>query len=515
MTKLTLLIISCFLWRSAAAIPPIPEIPPFPTIESNHRIYHVQNELGKDSINSGTEKHPWKTLKYATKQLRAGDTLIAHGTKSPYSANNILLEYSGNEDGWITIKGENSNSGDRVTLLGRLTLGRLSNGSASYIHLDNLVFQGHGGGHNININRGSHHIVFENIEIDCKSSPKNRRAIWTENNTHHIWYKDTTVHHCGYKRNPNTKPTPSSWKPPTDCGGICIKGDNISEIVFLNVKATDNVGDGIGGGSKKAYGNSYFKNCISERNTGDGFDLGGTHTVFINSISRNNNGHQGAGFKSWSKELWLVNSVAYNNYTAGILLKPQHEGISNAYILNSTFANNNSIGTYGGQISTSNKHPATGKLFLYIYNNIFLALNSSAITISNNNTQYIKEEGHNYYFSANNSTRKPHWTHTHAVHIRDSAMKAVEGYSFLEMADKQRWHSDTGNGAKNIGEIRTADKLDPGFLNLDTGDLRLSKDSLAIDNGTALGINFDINGTPRPSGTAPDIGAYEFTSGQK
>ncbi len=512
MTKLTLLIISCLLWRTAVAIPPIPEIPPFPVIKSNYSFYYVHNELGKDSINYGTEKHPWKTLKYATQQLRAGDTLIIHGTRSPYTANHISPGYASNEDKWITIQGENSASGDRVTLLGRLTLGHQPNEPASYIHLNNLIFKGGGGGHNININRSSHHIAFENIEIDCQSSPKNRRAIWTENNVHHIWYKDVTIHHCGYKRNARANPPPPDWKVPTDCGGICIKGDNISEIVFLNVKATDNVGDGIGGGSKKAYGNSYFKNCISERNTGDGFDLGGTLTVFTNSISRNNTGHQGAGYKTWSKELWFVNSVAYNNYSAGVLVKPQHNGQSHAYILNSTFANNNSIGRYGGQISTSNRHPATGKLFFYIYNNIFLALNSSAIVISNNNSQFIKEESHNYYFSGYDSTHKPHWTYTHAVHIRDDKMKVVEGYSFPEMADKQRWYSDTGNGARNIGEIRTADKLDPGFLDLVTGDLRLSKDSLAIDAGTTLGIVSDIDGILRPTGIAPDMGAYEFTS---
>ena len=511
MARVTLLIISCLFWRTAAAIPPIPEIPPFPVIKSNQSFYHVQNELGEDSINHGTKKHPWKTLKYATNQLRSGDTLIIHGTRSPYSANHISLEQSGNEDKWITIQGKNNNNGDRVTLLGRLTLGHQSNRPAGYIHLNNLIFKGDGWGHNININRGSHHIAFENIEIDCQSSPKNRRAIWTENNVHHIWYKDVTVHHCGYKRNARTNPPHPNWKVPTDCGGICIKGDDISEIVFLNVKATDNVGDGIGGGSKKAYGNSYFKNCISERNTGDGFDLGGTQTVFINTIARNNRGHQGTGFKTWSKELWLVNSIAYNNYSVGVSIKPQHKGQNYAYILNSTLVNNNSIGKYGGQISTSNRHPESGKLFLFIHNNIFLALNSSAIVVSNNSTQFIKEESHNYYFFDRDDTHKPHWTHTHAVHIRDNKMKVVKGYSFPEMADKQRWHNDTGNGVGNIGEIRTAGKLDPGFLDIVAGDLRLSKGSLAIDTGIILGIDSDIDNIPRPTGTAPDIGAHEFT----
>lgn len=51
-----------------------------------------------------------------------------------------------------------------------------------------------------------------------------------------------------------------------------------------------------------------------------------------------------------------------------------------------------------------------------------------------------------------------------------------------------------------------------GFVAPDAGDFRLRADSAARDRGAAAGTPpVDITGNPRPSGAAPDIGAYEFT----
>ena len=78
----------------------------------------------------------------------------------------------------------------------------------------------------------------------------------------------------------------------------------------------------------------------------------------------------------------------------------------------------------------------------------------------------------------------------------------------------------------NTGEI-TGDPLfisgsDPGTedpevfgnVNLYTQDFQLQGASPAIDAGTSyLGVAIDLSGTSRPQGDAPDIGAYEFISG--
>lgn len=511
MAKLALLVMGCYFSIVAAAIPPIPEMPDFPAIKSGNNTYHVHNELGSDIKNDGSAGRPWRTFEFAAGRLRAGDTLIAHGTKTAYLMSGATLVHSGDDSHWIAIEGKDGVNGERVVLQERLSFGSART-PVGYVYLKNILFQGPGGsGLNIKIYSGSHHLAFENIEIDCQSHPKNKRGLWTDDRVRYVWFKDMNIHHCGYKRNALTTPPPPDWKSPTDCGGLCVKGSYIDEVVFLNVRTADNVGDGMGGGSKVAYGNSYFKNCISERNTGDGLDIGGIRTVIMNSISRNNGGHQGTGFKFWAKESWLVNSVAYRNDNNGVAVKPRHGGDHHVYILNSTFALNSSD-RYGGQIGTTPKLPASGKLFFHVHNNIFYTLNSSAIVINNVETQIVKEESHNYYFSVYDSRRHPHWTYKHAIHFRDGKMKVARGYSFTEMADKGKWSIDTGNGAGNIGETSRARKLDPGFLGLDGGDLHLTKGSLAIDGGIDVGIRSDIDGVPVPIGSAPDMGAYEFTA---
>jgi len=494
-----------------SAIPPIPDIPPLPHhIISANDTYHLNNVLGSDDVitNDGSEARPWATLRYAASLLLPGDTLIMHGTGTAYDSQWTNLVRSGADTQWITIEGRDGANGERATIIGRLSFGDTNGNSVSNIYLNNIDFQGPGGSNiNIVIYSNSHDLVFENIEIDCQSDVENERAIWTNNNVDHLWFKDMHVHHCGYKRNvPFTNPVSTF---PTDCGGICIKGDNIDEVVFQNVKATQNVGDGLGGGSQIAYGNSYFKQCLSEDNTGDGYDIGGTRVVFIDNISKGNGGHQGTGIKVWSKESWLVNSVVYNNLHLGINVKPQHSGDNYTYILNSTLVNNN-IGTYGGQISTSERHPPNGNLFLYIHNNIFHSLNTGGITLNNINIQHIQDESHNYYFSEYDSTLDPpHWTYRHAIHYRDGLWNVVDSYTFSEVANGGRWSIDTGLGAGNIGETNLMGKSDPGFIDLNLPDLHLSEGSLAIDAGVDVGIVSDIEGSPVPIGIAPDMGAYE------
>ena len=64
-----------------------------------------------------------------------------------------------------------------------------------------------------------------------------------------------------------------------------------------------------------------------------------------------------------------------------------------------------------------------------------------------------------------------------------------------------------GGGAW-LGE---GDKIgDPMFVDFENRDLRLRAGSPAIDAGVDLGYTLDFDDNPIPSGTAPDMGAYEY-----
>jgi len=52
---------------------------------------------------------------------------------------------------------------------------------------------------------------------------------------------------------------------------------------------------------------------------------------------------------------------------------------------------------------------------------------------------------------------------------------------------------------------------DPMFVDPDNGDFRLQAGSPAIDAGIDVGLTEDFEGNSIPQGTAPDIGAYEYT----
>jgi len=501
----------CLTWlfysANAMAVPAVPEMPDFPTVISNGETYYVDNTpgLGDDSLNNGSQVQPWASLKKAISQISAGDTVLVQGTSVPYGDEWVQISISGTDTQWITIRGVDGPAGEKAIFTHRMHIGDTAGGSASYIYLNNIHYQGPGAsGYNMVLYPNAHHIFYENIEIDCQGSLQNARGIWTNEDVHHLWFKDVNVHHCGYSR-----------VAPNDCGGICVKAPNINDVVFLNVTTSHNVGDGLGSGSaiRYGYGDFYFKQCLSENNTGDGYDMNGNQVVFVDSISRNNGGHQGVGFKFWSKDSWLVRSVAFNNDATGVSIKPRRGGANSAYILNNTLAENNSA-----QIVTAeNLPPVGGSLELYIYNNIIHAAEKAGVFINNDKNQVIREEGNNYYFSFHDETliTAPHWAYVDAIQFRDGDFNVTARYTFSDVADGGLWSIlNPGLGVGNVGETNiSSGKSDPGYLNLAADDLHLLAGSLAIDAGTDMGFDSDIEGTPVPLGAAPDIGAYEFANG--
>ncbi|MEN2984939.1 MAG: hypothetical protein ABDH25_07970, partial [Dictyoglomaceae bacterium] len=109
----------------------------FQSFASNKGNTYYVSPKGSNS-NPGTLEKPWRTPGFASRKLKPGDTLIILGGKyilKEYDAD-IIKPPSGQENAWITIKGE---EGNRPILAGRnnlLTAIDLS--GVSYVKIENL-----------------------------------------------------------------------------------------------------------------------------------------------------------------------------------------------------------------------------------------------------------------------------------------------------------------------------------------------------------------------------------------
>ena len=461
----------------AFAIPSVPDIPPIPSIVSTGTTYHVDRDTGSNN-NDGTYEHPWKTLQYSFDQLTPGDTLIIHESSTGYNEW-VTITSSGSSNNWITIKGaDNENvelSGGRITF----------DSDVQYISFTNFYFNVTDAGWTLlALQPNAHHLAFDNIEVNCNSSTANYTGVSVREGVNNIWFRNMDVHHCGYKKTN-----------PTDGSGFYMMrvydtDPLIDNITFKNVTVRDNKGDGIG----SIYLDTvYFDGCISTRNSGDGFDIGAqTLSIFKNTVSSENGNDQGYGFKIWSQNAWIVNSLVFNNAYTGVVFKPKTGG-SNIYIYNSTFARNSAGEFYDPSGYGTNN--------VYLYNNIFFTDHVNNVTLENTDEQTLAGEDNNYFFSNDpvNATK--------AIKLGGSNYRS---YTYAQI-ENGTWFAQTGNGEYDIGKIKSLPDLpDPGFADLTNNNYTLAEGSLAIDAGVDVGLSGDHDGTPVPCGPYPDMGAYEY-----
>ncbi|RJR16419.1 MAG: hypothetical protein C4581_10020 [Nitrospiraceae bacterium] len=458
----------------------IPEIPPFPAIISTGNTYHVSKDIGSN-LNDGSSEHPWKTLQYGVDQVKAGDTLIVHATPAGYNEW-VYISNSGTESNWITIKGRDGEDGQKVIITDYEL--RLKS-SAAYISVENINIHGKYWS-TLFLNSNTHHLAFNNIEIDCQNSSENYTGVVVHEGVNNVWFRDMYIHNCGYEK-----------LSPTDASGVYMMrhlstDPLITDIVFMNVTVRDNNGDGI---SSTAVDSVYFDRCNVTNNTGDGYDIyARTRAVFKDIISAENGEglrYQGVGIKAWSKETWLINALIYKNYYDGVLFQSVEDN-SKFFVLNSTFVDDVFYNRSG-----------YGTNQVYLYNNVFYPLNAYPPTVifEDISKQTLAGEDNNYYFSDNN-----------AVAFKYKEGGKTRNYTFKEMGDGT-WYKSTGYGSKNIGIIGSLDHLpDPGFTDTYNNLFSLKKGSLAIDAGIDLSLIFDNYDKTRICNRNPDIGAIEYCS---
>jgi hypothetical protein len=95
------------------------------------------------------------------------------------------------------------------------------------------------------------------------------------------------------------------------------------------------------------------------------------------------------------------------------------------------------------------------------------------------------------------------------VHPRDHNLYyRTDNPQVSDQASVAAFNRFTLGGGAWLGE---GDKIgDPMFVDFENRDLRLRAGSPAIDAGVDLGYTLDFDNNPIPSGTAPDMGAYEY-----
>jgi len=438
-------------------------------------VYHVT--VNGDDSNPGTYDKPWRTISYAVKKLRPGDTLIIHGGN--YSEI-IVLEVSGTKDAPITIT---SASGEKVILdfQGVHSNCFIFSKGVSHINLENLTLT-RCGIWAISLDGGNRFISLRNLDV---SDSEVGIHMTIGESGKKPWYGPVgpvTIEGCLIHDNKfvgiDCTPGP--------CYNLTIRHSNI----YNNGISTDFGADGIGVETgdhiivewSEIYGNK-----------GDGIDLCSRNPLWFNESSD----VKVIGCKIYDNDLegvklWtggrIENTLIYSNGLTGLdfIYNGKYLVINTAIVKNSV-----RIRSYSVCIGYREVVPLGGQdnLEVEIYNSI-IAFNGPSRSpvgiyvgqgvqlISDYNIWYSRKDGE-IYFGA-----------TGTEYTREDIIKG-------------KWTNDTGNGKHSLA-------VDPLFLSLERDDYRLQDNSPAIDSANPeKSPNIDLLGTSRPQGVGYDIGPYE------
>ena len=226
------------------------------------------------------------------------------------------------------------------------------------------------------------------------------------------------------------------------------------------------------------------EDCEASGNAGDGFDFKSSGTVLRRVIAR---GNARDNIKLWGERSSLINGLSVDAGLTGLVLA----GGGSYTVTNSLIANLTSygylvtLGEYGGGSPSS----------LRLYNTIFYNDNP----VMGGTTVYLAPDltlqaDHNLYYNP----------------FRENAVICAEFlgdcFSAAEIND--------GTWAAASGQDAHSRYVNSDFANAAAKDFHLTAASPAVDAATpAWAPPDDLDGNPRPSGPAPDIGPYERQSG--
>jgi len=245
---------------------------------------------------------------------------------------------------------------------------------------------------------------------------------------------------------------------------------------------------------------SVIEHGIYVSNSGDRPILRGNILHHNNANGIHMNGDESQGEDGTISDALVENNIIYENGSAG------GSGINMDGVTNSIVRNNLLYDNHASGISLYRIDGATGSTGNLVINNTIVNASNArwCINISNGSTDNTLRNNilYNYHSFRGaitiDSTSLPGLSSDYNAVI--SRFSSNGGNSVMTLAAWQALGYDAHSFVATPAQLFVAP----------TSDYHLSDSSLAIDTGTlALAPSSDLEGNPRPVGTAPDIGAYE------
>ena len=424
-------------------------------------VYYVaNNQSGASDSNNGAVDTPWLTVQHAVDQVTAGDTIyVREGMYNEY----ITISRSGSRDAPITLCGYEN---EDVVLDGSDLEWRygIDIGGSDYWTIENLKVQDYIReglrGNGFVSWGGSEGITLRNLDFTLVGTPVK----------FHEGGKDILIEDI---RATNYTDGAFDCGPAGPCDGLVIRRFFASGPGQGNDTAVD-------GFAVEEGKNVLIEDCISENHPGDGFDFKSDSTVLRRVIARNNTRNN---IKLWGTGSRVENSLSYDCGLTNLVLA---EGGS-YQIVNCTFANRTSYGylvTIGFDEALETP--------VQIFNTIFY----------NDNPEM---GGTLIYFGAGVALTADYNIYYNPFRETDVICAAFIDQCF----NKEHIADGTWFQESVCGEH--SQYADPLFMNTSSGDFHLQSISPAVNAGQFNeSLTTDLDGLPRLSGSATDIGCYEY-----
>jgi hypothetical protein len=231
------------------------------------------------------------------------------------------------------------------------------------------------------------------------------------------------------------------------------------------------------------------------------------------------NGGEGIGVKDGSHDVVVRNNEEYNSSRIGIYVDAYYGGGYNITVDGNKVHNNK-----GSGIAVEAEKSGNGLNNILIINNVVYQNGRSGIILGDwgsgtlddiaivNNTVYKNGIGSGHGGIGLWCDRATD------VIVRNNLVSLNEAYSIevqgTPLSETTITHNFINGFRNQPNETRGSNYVDgdPRFVNASAADFSLLPASSAIDAGTAANApNHDFADSPRPSGSAHDIGAFEYT----